>query len=482
MRFYNPLYTRKWSKIFAPFTTFITQLGKQIGLQSIIGKTSNDDLSINMDTMSNGHVIQSIDDNESNPSINLLSTFFSTLTSSFRPRTPSKLPYGKLLHKSRSKVSKYYKNQRNNDIKHDETNSIYHQLNIHTTNDENNNQTKNENKQNSVIIDLLPLTSLESNESLINDDADDNYNKNNYIFTTEHLIWLFILTIIYFTWFIFIAGISILHIIIYLVLISLYLLSDRTRRFTLAIIIYFTYLFLYDALHLIPNYTVSQVHISDVYLVEKKFFGIFINGHMMTLNEFFKLHHIPLLDILTGICYLNWIPIPIAYSFYLYRYRSKRDYIDFALTFLLTNILGFIIYYIVPAAPPWYIEIYGFNMNMKAAGNPAGFIHFDKITGLGIFSAMYSKNANVFAAIPSLHAAYPVITVLYGSLSKKIWLHIGFVLFTLSVWFSAVYSRHHYVLDVLVGGTCAVIAYILYRLISRIPTINRLLAAYSKLI
>ncbi|CAF2630453.1 unnamed protein product [Rotaria sp. Silwood2] len=176
------------------------------------------------------------------------------------------------------------------------------------------------------------------------------------------------------------------------------------------------------------------------------------------------------------------IPIPIAYSFYLYRYRSKRDYIDFALTFLLTNILGFIIYYIVPAAPPWYIEIYGFNMNMKAAGNPAGFIHFDKITGLGIFSAMYSKNANVFAAIPSLHAAYPVITVLYGSLSKKIWLHIGFVLFTLSVWFSAVYSRHHYVLDVLVGGTCAVIAYILYRLISRIPTINRLLAAYSKLI
>ncbi|CAF4235158.1 unnamed protein product [Rotaria sp. Silwood2] len=256
--------------------------------------------------MSNGHVIQSIDDNESNPSINLLSTFFSTLTSSFRPRTPSKLPYGKLLHKSRSKVSKYYKNQRNNDIKHDETNSIYHQLNIHTTNDENNNQTKNENKQNSVIIDLLPLTSSESNGSLINDDGDDNYNKNNYIFTTEHLIWLFILTIIYFTWFIFIAGISILHIIIYLVLISLYLLSDRTRRFTLAIIIYFTYLFLYDALHLIPNYTVSQVHISDVYLVEKKFFGIFINGHMMTLNEFFKLHHIPLLDILTGICYLNW--------------------------------------------------------------------------------------------------------------------------------------------------------------------------------
>ncbi|CAF0997229.1 unnamed protein product [Rotaria sordida] len=456
-------------------------LGKQIGLQPILNKNTNDDLSIDMDSMSNGYVTKSIHDNESNPSVNLLSTFFSTLSFPFRPRTSSKLPYGKLLHKSRSKVSKYYKKQRNGNIKHHETNSIYHQLNIHTVNDENNNQTKNENKQNSVIIDLLPLLSSQSNESLIDDDDDEdnNYNKNNSIFTTEHYIWLFVLTILYFTWFIFITGISIIHLIIYLALISLYLLSDRTRRLTLAIMIYLTYLFLYDALHLVPNYTVSQVHIYDVYLIEKKYFGISINGHTMTLNEYFKLHHMPLLDILTGICYLHWIPIPIAYSLYLYRYKSKRDYIDFALTFLLTNILGFIIYYIVPAAPPWYVEIYGFNMNMKVPGNPAGFMHFDKITGLRIFSSMYSKNANVFAAIPSLHAAYPVITVLYGSLSKRLWLHIGFVLFTLSVWFSAVYSGHHYVIDVLAGGTCAVIAYILYHLISRIPIINRLLVAYK---
>lgn len=121
-------------------------------------------------------------------------------------------------------------------------------------------------------------------------------------------------------------------------------------------------------------------------------------------------------------------------------------------------------------------------MNVKTPGNPAGFKNFDRLTGIKIFSSMYSKNANIFAAIPSLHAAYPLITVLYGSLSKKLWLHIGFVLFTLSVWFSAVYSRHHYVIDVLAGGTCAVTAFLLYRLLSRIPAINRLLITYSKLI
>lgn len=44
------------------------------------------------------------------------------------------------------------------------------------------------------------------------------------------------------------------------------------------------------------------------------------------------------------------IPIPIAYSLYLYRYRTKRDYMDFAFTFLLTNMLGFVVYYIIPTA------------------------------------------------------------------------------------------------------------------------------------
>ncbi|CAF3310358.1 unnamed protein product [Rotaria socialis] len=479
MRFYNPLYTRKWSKILAPFSTFITQLGKQLGLQSILGKNSNDDSSINMDSLSNEHLLPSHHDNDSTPSMNILSTFFSTFTSPSRSRTRSKSSYGKPPHNSNTKVFKYYKKQRNGDAKYHETNTIYHQLNIHPTNDENNNQTKREVNQNSVTIDLFPSSPSQSKESLV---GDDDLNKTKYILTAEHFIWIFILTIFYFTWFMFIAGISIIPIIIYLVLMTLYLLSDRTRRFALAIIIYFTYLFLYDALHLIPNYTVSQVHIRDVYSIEKKLFGVFHNGHLMTLNEYFKLHHVPLLDIFSGLCYLSWIPIPIAYSLYLYRYRNKRDYIDFALTFLLTNILGFVIYYIVPAAPPWYIELYGFDMNMKVPGSPAGFIQFDKLTGIKVFSSMYSKNANVFAAIPSLHAAYPLITVLYGSLSKRLWVHIGFVLFTLSVWFSAVYSRHHYVLDVLAGGSCAIVAYILYRLVSRIPTINRLLVAYSKLI
>ncbi|CAF4138818.1 unnamed protein product, partial [Rotaria magnacalcarata] len=380
-----------------------------------------------------------------------LSTLFSTLTSPFRPSHKTLISY---------------KNRPNGTVKHDNDNLIYHQLDIHRINDENSNEKNNNMTNNSILIDI---PGNYSNDLLI--DADNNKHSN-FLTLKESFIWIILASLLYFIWFIFIAGISIVHILIYLALLISYILSERTRRFALAILIYLTYLLLYDALRLIPNYTVSTIHIEDIYLIEKKLFGIVKNGHMMTLNEYFQQNHIPLLDVFTGLCYLNWIPIPLIYSLYLYRYKSKRDYMDFAFTFLLTNLLGFVVYYIIPAAPPWYVELYGFEFNLNVPGNAAGFIHFDQITGLKVFSSMYSKNANVFAAIPSLHAAYPLITVLYGSLSKKLWLHIGFVFFTFSVWFSAVYSRHHYVLDVIAGGMCALTAFILYRLLCRIPTIN----------
>ncbi|CAF0918171.1 unnamed protein product [Didymodactylos carnosus] len=302
-------------------------------------------------------------------------------------------------------------------------------------------------------------------------------------FVKEHAIWIPVLSIFYFTWFIFVVGIMVLHIIVYFVTIILYFFNDKTRRFVLALFIYLIYVLVYDSMRVVPNYLISNIHTEDVYNIEKKLFGIYSNKRLVTFNEYFYNHHIGVLDVLTGVLYLNWIPIPLLYSFYLYRYKRKRDYLDFALTFLLTNIIGFIIYYIVPTAPPWYIELYGFEIKTDISGNPAGFTYFEQITGFKIFSSMYAKNANVFAAIPSLHAAYPLLCVLYGNLSKKLWLQIFFVLFTLGIWFSAVYSRHHYVLDVLLGATCSLSAYLIYKILStKVPAVIKVLNNYEKII
>jgi hypothetical protein len=76
--------------------------------------------------------------------------------------------------------------------------------------------------------------------------------------------------------------------------------------------------------------------------------------------------------------------------------------------------LGFVVYYAYPAAPPWYIQVHGFNFHPLTQGNTAGLARFDKYFNVTIFKSIYSKGSNVFAAMPSLHSSYPVIVVYYG--------------------------------------------------------------------
>lgn len=246
-----------------------------------------------MEPMSNGHAPHSTSTSDSSSSASALSTFLSSLTAPFRSHPSPKSTYGSHPRPATAKKRKFYGKQRNGDLRNGNAHSIYHQLDVPSVNDENNNQTKTDQPGNSVTIDLPFATSP-------GDDTDK------YVVTLEHFLWILLATLCYFAWFIFVAGISIVHVIIYLVVLSLYLLSDRTRRFALAALIYLTYLLFYDALHLVPNYTVSNVHIMDVYLIEKKLFGVYKNGHLMTLNEYFRKHHTPVLDVLSGICYLNW--------------------------------------------------------------------------------------------------------------------------------------------------------------------------------
>ena len=65
--------------------------------------------------------------------------------------------------------------------------------------------------------------------------------------------------------------------------------------------------------------------------------------------------------------------------------------------------------------------------------------------------------------MPSLHAAYPLLAFYYG-VKNKIggWMIALFALITVGIWFTAVYTSHHYVLDILAGILCAVTGILLF--------------------
>ena len=233
-----------------------------------------------------------------------------------------------------------------------------------------------------------------------------------------------------------------------------YFSTAVSRKFIIAFSIFIVYWIIFDYMKAFPNYNYSQVHILQLHDAEKAIFGIHQNGITITANEFWLLHHNSFLDVLTGIFYLCWIPVPLAFATYLF-FKDKKIFLEFSLTFVLVNMIGFIIYYVYPAAPPWYIQKYGGSFFAHTPGNSAGLQRFDDFFNAGIFKSIYAKGSNVFAAMPSLHSAYPLIVLYYGIKKKSGWVNIIFAVVMVGIWFAAVYNSHHYILDVMAGITCA---------------------------
>ncbi|MDE6853963.1 MAG: phosphatase PAP2 family protein, partial [Muribaculaceae bacterium] len=179
--------------------------------------------------------------------------------------------------------------------------------------------------------------------------------------------------------------------------------------------------------------------------------------------------------------YLCWVPLPIVFGLYLYFAGHTRQYLHFALVFLLVNLLGFAIYYIHPAAPPWYVSMHGFEAIPGTPGEVAGLGRFDEMTGLGIFNGLYARNSNVFAAMPSLHSAYTLLALIYAvrGRSPLAWrIILGVV--TAGIWFTAVYSNHHYICDVLAGIATAFAGFLLFEYaLMRIPAVSRFIGRYT---
>lgn len=269
-------------------------------------------------------------------------------------------------------------------------------------------------------------------------------------------------SLLYFSWNYFLVGLRPEHIGLYVVLVGLYVARPDTRRFVLAFGAFIIYWIVYDSMRAAPNYMVNTVHVAGPYYLEKAWFGVQgPDGQALTLNEYFARHTTPALDVASGLFYLSWVPVPLLFGFWLFRY-NKPLFLRFSYAFLFTNLLGFALYYLYPAAPPWYIEQHGFDVQFDTPGNSAGLHNFDRFFGIRLFAGMYEKNANVFAAIPSLHAAYPVLCLLYGRFLQKRWLMAVFAIFVAGIWFAAVYTRHHYVIDVLAGGLTAVCGYLFF--------------------
>ncbi|HJF43770.1 phosphatase PAP2 family protein [Coprobacter fastidiosus] len=253
------------------------------------------------------------------------------------------------------------------------------------------------------------------------------------------------------------------HLLIVSIFLILFFAGKSTRKLAVGLLPFFIFGISYDWMRVYPNYEVNPIDVRNLYDLEKFLFGIEENGTLLIPCEYFALYHSVIADILAGFFYLCWVPVPIAFGLWLYLKKDRRLYLRFSIVFLLVNLIGFAGYYIHPAAPPWYAINYGFEAILNTPGNTAALGRFDELVGLPIFDSLYSRNSNVFAAIPSLHAAYMVVAFYYALVKKCHPAIITiFAVLMCGIWFTAVYSSHHYIIDVLLGITCALLGILFF--------------------
>lgn len=271
------------------------------------------------------------------------------------------------------------------------------------------------------------------------------------------------------------------HVAMAVLLGALFFASTFTRKLLLALLPFVVFAVSYDWMRVWPNYRVNAIDVAGLYTAEKSLFGIDVDGVRMTLCEFFDSHHCAIADFLAGLFYLCWVPVPVLFALFLFIRGRRALALRFSVVFLLVNLIGFAGYYIHPAAPPWYVMEYGFEPVLGTPGNVAGLGRFDALVGMEVFAPMYGRNANVFAALPSLHSAYMPVAFAYAIMGRcKKWLVALFGVIMLGIWFTAIYSGHHYLIDVLLGILCALVGILLFEQVLMCwPAFRRFMERYT---
>jgi membrane-associated phospholipid phosphatase len=212
----------------------------------------------------------------------------------------------------------------------------------------------------------------------------------------------------------------------------------------------------------------GSVHVADLAALEARLFSVATAQGPRPLSELIARHANVWLDVWCGATYFLFLVEIVGVSVYLLFRGARSKALELSVGFLVVNLLGWLVWVCYPAAPPWYVDQYGLQSAVSdVVSSPAGLLRFDALLGVPFASAFYAKSADVFGAVPSLHVAYATLVVcVLGSLAGR--LRLAALGFALSMAFSAVYLRHHYIVDVVAGALLAIVVALGMRAVRRL--------------
>ena len=139
---------------------------------------------------------------------------------------------------------------------------------------------------------------------------------------------------------------------------------------------------------------------------------------------------------------------PIIFGLILWKFRPKL-YWPFVWSILGTSFLAFVTFVVFPAAPPWMAAQHGL------ITEPLHWISSDIWGAMGMQGSVqivYNNiSADPVAAVPSLHAIYPIIESTFILVAFG-WRRVWWILFyPLSIFLAVLYLGEHYAFDIFIS-------------------------------
>lgn len=155
-------------------------------------------------------------------------------------------------------------------------------------------------------------------------------------------------------------------------------------------------------------------------------------------------------DTLSAVVYLLHFVFPLVFAFVLWL-RSRDAFRRFTITLLVLSYGAFVFFLLLPTAPPWLAQDWGYLDNLERPSYQAYKVFLPEgLANYDTFKMWTAASPNPVAALPSLHAAFPWLVLLFAvrCFGKKGWL---FLFYNAAVWFAVVYLSQHWVIDVIAG-------------------------------
>ncbi len=179
-----------------------------------------------------------------------------------------------------------------------------------------------------------------------------------------------------------------------------------------------------------------------------------------TLPTVFLQQHLHLSLGIQAFCvlmYTTHFVFPLMLGFYLWHVRRGEGFGELMYTDVLLSLFAGLTFVLLPSAPPWLAAQHGLAPGVHS-------LLKQSLDGVGLDSiAAFKGDGNAYdvvAALPSMHAAFPVVGFLV-ILKYRLpaWLLYLETVRVVGVWFMIVYTGEHYVVDVLAGTVYALVTW-----------------------